>query len=97
MHAAGLGHKEIAKEIKRSPGAVGKALSNDPAKATPTLSDIFNYFFSAQSPETDLRTRARELALRAPETAALLSAVFREVSELLRKPDEPTTTGKGNS
>lgn len=76
-----LKRKVLAKRIGRSPGAVGAALSAKPASNSDTLRDIFNYFFPP--PETALTKHARELALRAPETAVLLSAVFRDMADLL--------------
>jgi hypothetical protein len=89
-----LQRKDLAKRIGRSPSAVGKALSAKPACNSDTLRDIFNYLFPA--PETALRQHARELTLRAPETAVLLSAVFRDMADLLsgQGPLKPGMPGK---
>lgn len=76
-----LQKKELAKRIGRSPGAVGAALTGKPASNSDTLRKIYNYFFPPS--EMALTQHARELALRAPETAVLLSAVFRDMADLL--------------
>ncbi len=85
MRELGLKNKDVAKLIGRSAGAVGQALSANPAKNSQTLQNIFNYFFPAPA-EKALKTHARELAVRAPETAALLSAVFRDLADLMIRP-----------
>lgn len=94
LRAQKLNRKELAKRIGRSPSAVGKALSAKPACNSDTLRDIFNYLLPA--PGTALSLHARELTLRAPETAVLLSAVFRDMADLLsgHGPLKPGTPGK---
>lgn len=89
-----LKKKALAEHIGRSPGAVGAALSAQPARNSDTLRDIFNYFFPP--PEAVLTKHARDLALRAPETAVLLSAVFRDMADLLSGQEvlKPGTRGK---
>ena len=80
-----LSRLELAKQINCSEGAVGRALRERPAAETATLRAIFNYL--SPSPTThDLTQHASALAQRSPETAALLSAVFREIAELLTVP-----------
>jgi len=91
MHGLGLKKKDVAQRIGRSPGAVGVALSEVPAKNSQTLKDIFNYFFPPAA-EASLAGRARELAERSPETAALLSAVFRDLADLLIDPSVGTNS-----
>lgn len=76
-----LQKKVLAKHIGRSVSAVGTALSTKPARNSDTLRDIYYYFYP--QPEVMLTKHARELALRAPETAVLLSAVFRDMADLL--------------
>lgn len=89
-----LKRKALAECIGRSPGAVGAALSAKPASNSDTLRDIFNYLFP--SPEAALTKHARELATRAPETAVLLSAVFRDMADMLSGQEalKPDTRGK---
>lgn len=87
----GLKKKDVAQLIGRSPGAVGAALSEVPAKNSQTLKDIFNYFFPPAA-EASLAGHARELAERSPETAALLSAVFRDLADLLINPSVGTNS-----
>lgn len=90
-----LPQKQLAKRIGRSPSAVSAALNDKPASNSDTLRDIYNYLFPRS--ETALTQHARELALRAPETAVLLSAVFRDMADLLSgqeplKPGTPDTS-----
>jgi hypothetical protein len=88
LHAVrdlGIKNREIAKLVGRSAGAVGQALSANPPKNSQTLQDIYNHFFPTLT-EDALTVHARELAVRAPETAALLSAVFRDLADLLSRP-----------
>lgn len=80
-----LKKKVLAERVGRSPSAVSAALSAKPARNSDTLRDIFNYFFPQS--EVKLTQHARELALRAPETAVLLSAVFRDMADLLSGQD----------
>lgn len=82
LRTNGLTRKALAKEIGRSVSAVTQALNASPAKNSDTLKDIFNYFHPSTS-ESSLAQRARQLAHQAPETAALLSAVFRDLADLL--------------
>ncbi len=86
-----LKKKDLAERIGRSAGAVGAALSAKPARNSDTLRDIYYYFFP--EPKGMLTKHARDLALHAPETAVLLSAVFRDMADLLSgqetfKPDK---------
>jgi hypothetical protein len=90
MRERGLKNRELAKLIGRSPGAVGAALSAAPAKNSQTLRDIFNYLFPPAA-EAALIGHASQLAERSPETAALLSAVFRDLADLLVNPSEGTS------
>ncbi len=99
MLEKGLNQRDLAQRIRRSPGAVGLALNSTPAKNSQTLRDIINYF-SDQPKEVSLADHARELAARSPETAALLSAVLRELADLLVLPltpnsDRPRTGARG--
>ena len=89
-----LQQKELAKRIGRSPSAVSAALTDKPASNSGTLRDIYNYLFPPS--EMALSQHARELALRAPETAVLLSAVFRDMADLLsgQQPLKSGTPGK---
>ncbi len=82
LRARKLKKKDLAKRIERSVSAVGHALRASPPQKSDTLQDIFNYFFPPQD-EVTLALHARQLALQAPETAALLSAVFRDLADLL--------------
>lgn len=82
--------------VGRSPGAVGAALSASPAKNSETLRDIFNYFFPPVA-EAALLGHARQLAERSPETAALLSAVFRDLADLLINPSAGTAPTSGRT
>lgn len=81
--ARGLQYTDIATAIGRSAGAVGRALKETPAKRSPTLVDIFNYLCAedgiAVGPQEVL-----QLVRQAPESAALLAAIFEEVAALLR-------------
>lgn len=86
MEARGLKNIDLVKAIGMSEGAIGRALSaKQPAANTPTLRAIFNHLFPSPATQ-DLKVHANALAQRSPETAALLSAVFREIADLLTHP-----------
>ncbi len=76
---------DLAKQIGRSEGAVGRALRERPAAETNTLQTIFNYLVPPPTAQ-DLTLHASALVQRSPEIAALLSAVFREIADLLNHP-----------
>lgn len=80
-----LSKLDLAKQIGRSEGAVGRALREKPAAETATLQAIFNYLIPSPTAQ-DLTLHASALAQRSPEIAALLSAVFREIADLLTHP-----------
>lgn len=78
----GLSNVEIAAVLGCAAGTIGRALNESPAKATPTLESIFNYL-CAEMPASG-RDQVRQLAQQAPESAALLAALFEEVAQVLR-------------
>lgn len=82
LRARKLSKKELAGKIGRSVSAVGLALRTSPAADSKTLREIFNYLFPPPTPAA-LVGHARELARQSPETAALLSALFRDLADLL--------------
>ena len=85
MAVKGLTYKALSAQIGRSAGAVGRALNDTPAKASPTLKDIFNYLCVPERPALASAVGvARQLAAQAPESAALLAAVFEQIAALLR-------------
>ena len=85
-----LSRKTLGAAIGRSPGAVGRALNETPAKASPTLRDIFNHLCSTEADPVDAAANVtRQLAAQAPESAGLLAAVFEEVAALLRAASVP--------
>lgn len=82
----GLTFKDIAARVGRSAGAVGAALTDKPARETPTLKDIFNEFCASTQDRTTLESHARQLAVCAPQTAELLAALLTDLAGLLQKP-----------
>lgn len=74
---------DLAAALGCASGTVGRALNDTPAKATPTLERIFNYLCSPSVRAS--RDELLQLAHRAPESAALLAALFEEVARLLRR------------
>jgi hypothetical protein len=77
-----LTNVELAEILRCAPGTIGHALNDTPARATPTLERIYNYLCVSTRPTT--RDDVLDIARRAPESAALLAALFEEVAQLLR-------------
>lgn len=88
-----LNQKDLAERIGRSVSAVGQALRTKPAANSETLRDIFNYLFP-QSAQAALTGHARQLARQVPEVAALLSAIFRDLADLLGETPSGNQSGQ---
>lgn len=96
MREKGISKSDLAKYVGRSNSAVRMALSAKPAKNSLTLRAIFNYM-CPQEKEGSLTTHAQQLAAQAPETAALLAALFRDLADLLTKSSPTIRSDKQRS
>lgn len=92
--ALALSNVDLAEALGCASGTIGRALNDEPARATPTLERIFNYLCAPSGQAS--RDHVLKIAQRVPESAALLAALFEEIAQLLRsaaavKPDRTRT------